>query len=64
MSPHFAYLYIIPFAGIFHSNFGRLSVEFQYAKGHSLSEYGWQDRKNCDKQGHQHPDRDHYFEHQ
>ena len=52
-----------PCAGIFHSNFGRLSVEFQYAKGHSLAEYGWQDKNVCDQQSHRHPDRDGYFDH-
>lgn len=55
--------YAIPtrFAGIFHSNFGRLAAELQYAKGHTLTPYAFQDKDLCDHSGHNHPDRDGYF---
>ena len=50
------------FAGIFHSNFGRLAAEFMYAKGRPMVEYTWQDKSICDNAGHIHPDRDAYFD--
>jgi Alpha-(1,6)-fucosyltransferase N- and catalytic domains len=50
------------FAGIFHSNFGRLAAEFMYAKGRPMIEYEWQDKGVCDGAGHNHPDRDAYFD--
>ena len=50
------------FVGIFHSNFGRLAAELQYAKGFTRSAYVFADLASCRAQGHYHPDRDSYFD--